>query len=141
MPTKPEPSAHTATDAVVEAHDLEVHFALQGSALSRLLGRRGRTVKAIDGVDLSLRRGLTVHDLVRHERAVQATEAAQMRARLDAYGVTVFHGTGSFQRTFERRIDDPWHVMKLTEVDFCGREYFPVIHTDILPVTGEMQNL
>jgi peptide/nickel transport system ATP-binding protein len=46
-----------AADVVVEARDLEVHFALQGSALSRLLGRKGRTVKAIDGVNLSLRRG------------------------------------------------------------------------------------
>ena len=57
MPTKPEPSVRTATDAVVEAHDLEVHFALQGSALARLLGRSGRTVKAIDGVNVALRRG------------------------------------------------------------------------------------
>lgn len=59
MPTKPEtPSPPvTSTDAVVEAHDLEVHFALQGSALARLLGRRGRTVKAIDGVNVALRRG------------------------------------------------------------------------------------
>jgi peptide/nickel transport system ATP-binding protein len=53
LPTKPE----TSLDAVVEAHDLEVHFALQGSALARLLGRRGRTVKAIDGVNVALRRG------------------------------------------------------------------------------------
>ena len=53
----PTPAPHTATDAVVEAHDLEVTFALQGSALSRLLGRRGRSVKAIDGVNLALRRG------------------------------------------------------------------------------------
>ncbi|MBJ7357107.1 MAG: ABC transporter ATP-binding protein [Nocardioides sp.] len=61
MPTKPETPAPTgpvtSTDAVVEAHDLEVHFALQGSALARLLGRRGRTVKAIDGVNVALRRG------------------------------------------------------------------------------------
>jgi oligopeptide/dipeptide ABC transporter ATP-binding protein len=53
LPTKPE----TSLDAVVEAHDLEVTFALQGSALARLLGRRGRAVKAIDGVNLALRRG------------------------------------------------------------------------------------
>ncbi|GAB3262917.1 ABC transporter ATP-binding protein [Nocardioides dilutus] len=57
MPTKPESQTRTAADAVVEAHDLEVHFALQGSALARLLGRRGRTVKAIDGVNVALRRG------------------------------------------------------------------------------------
>lgn len=57
MPTKPETSRSTETDAVVECHDLEVTFALQGSALSRLLGRRGRSVKAVDGVNIALRRG------------------------------------------------------------------------------------
>ncbi len=57
MPTKPETARTTEKDAVVECHDLEVTFALQGSALSRLLGRRGRSVKAVDGVNIALRRG------------------------------------------------------------------------------------
>lgn len=53
MPTRPE----TASPAVVETAGLEVHYQLQGGALSRLLGLRSRTVKAVDGVDLQLRRG------------------------------------------------------------------------------------
>ncbi len=50
MPTKPDP-------VVIETDDLQVHYELQGGALSRLLGLRSRTVKAIDGVSLQLRRG------------------------------------------------------------------------------------
>jgi peptide/nickel transport system ATP-binding protein len=49
LPTKPE--------AVLDIRDLEVHFQLQGGALSRLLGLRARTVKAVDGVNLTLGRG------------------------------------------------------------------------------------
>jgi oligopeptide/dipeptide ABC transporter ATP-binding protein len=49
LPTKPEP--------VLDIRDLAVHFQLQGGALSRLLGLRARTVKAVDGVNLTLSRG------------------------------------------------------------------------------------
>ncbi len=62
MPTKPEthegelpPSGLSAT--VIETDALEVHYQLQGGALSRLLGLKSRTVKAIDGVTVQLRRG------------------------------------------------------------------------------------
>lgn len=37
--------------------DAKVHFALRGSALARLVGSAGRTVKAVDDVNLTLRRG------------------------------------------------------------------------------------
>ncbi len=37
--------------------DLEVHFALRGGSLARLIGRGTGTVKAIDGVDLDVSRG------------------------------------------------------------------------------------
>ncbi len=49
MPTKP--------DTVLDIRDLEVHFQLQGGALSRLLGLGVRSVKAVDGVNLTLGRG------------------------------------------------------------------------------------
>ncbi|MCW5952643.1 MAG: ABC transporter ATP-binding protein [Propionibacteriaceae bacterium] len=49
MPTKPE--------SVLDVTDLEVHFALHSSGLARLLGRETATVKAVDGVDLTLHRG------------------------------------------------------------------------------------
>jgi oligopeptide/dipeptide ABC transporter ATP-binding protein len=60
LPTKPEaPGATTtATTAnVVEVNDLSVHFRLQGGALSRLFGLKAQTVRAVDGVNVSLRRG------------------------------------------------------------------------------------
>ena len=50
MPTKHE-------DPILEMRDLSVHFQLQGGALSRLLGLKSRTVKAVDGVNLTLGRG------------------------------------------------------------------------------------
>lgn len=55
MPTKHEEP--TNLDSVIDVDDLEVHFQLGGSALSRLLGLGTRTVKAVDGVNLELRKG------------------------------------------------------------------------------------
>jgi peptide/nickel transport system ATP-binding protein len=49
LQTKPEP--------ILDLRDVAVHFQLQGGALSRLLGMGARTVKAVDGVNLSLGRG------------------------------------------------------------------------------------
>ena len=59
MPTKPEhvTATDTAGSPVVDITDLSVHFNLQGGALSRLLGLRSRSVKAVDGVNLTLHRG------------------------------------------------------------------------------------
>ncbi len=64
MPTKPEPTDAAAHDApathgapLLEVEDLEVHFQLRGGALARLLGRDTGTVKAVDGVSLTLHQG------------------------------------------------------------------------------------
>jgi oligopeptide/dipeptide ABC transporter ATP-binding protein len=56
LPTKPEVSRST-TDTVLDLTDLSVHFQLQGGALARLFGLKARTVKAVDGVNVSLKRG------------------------------------------------------------------------------------
>lgn len=53
MPTKPE----TSRETVIDVRNLSVHFDLRGSSLARLFGRDTGTVKAVDGVDLTLRRG------------------------------------------------------------------------------------
>jgi peptide/nickel transport system ATP-binding protein len=42
---------------ILEVRDLRTHFALRGSFLDRLTGRSTGAVKAVDGVDLVLRRG------------------------------------------------------------------------------------
>ena len=62
MPTKPDTQAGPTTgrDTVVDVRDLSVHFGLRGSTLARLFGRSSGTVKAVDGVNLSLGRGEVV---------------------------------------------------------------------------------
>ena len=55
MRTKPDPT--TVGGSLVDIEDLEVHFALRGGTFRRLLGMDTGTVKAVDGVNLSLRRG------------------------------------------------------------------------------------
>src|SRR5262249_9830327 len=46
-----------ATKALIEVRDLEVHFALHGTTMSRITGRGGGSVKAGDGVSFDLREG------------------------------------------------------------------------------------
>jgi oligopeptide/dipeptide ABC transporter ATP-binding protein len=61
LPTKPEPGAGSADtrpgDALLQVEDLRVHFALRGGAFGRLFGSDTGSVKAVDGVSFSLRRG------------------------------------------------------------------------------------
>ena len=59
MPTKPEVDRLSGprSDTVLDIEDLAVHFQLQGGALSRMLGLKARSVKAVDGVTVSLKRG------------------------------------------------------------------------------------
>lgn len=51
MLTKPD------GDNLLDVRDLEVHFGLRGSFFQRLLGRETGSVRAVDGVNLQLRRG------------------------------------------------------------------------------------
>lgn len=63
MPKKPERVVKSlervpvADDAVIDVHDLEVHFRLGGGLLGRLLGLGTKTVRAVDGIDLTLHKG------------------------------------------------------------------------------------
>lgn len=59
MPTKHETAGkhRTASDELVNVNDVDVHFQLRGGMLSRLTGRGVGTVKAVDGIDVTLRKG------------------------------------------------------------------------------------
>jgi oligopeptide/dipeptide ABC transporter ATP-binding protein len=60
LPTKPETvpdAASPRNDAMIDIEELEVHYELRGGMLSRLFGRDTGVVRAVDGVNLSLRRG------------------------------------------------------------------------------------
>jgi oligopeptide/dipeptide ABC transporter ATP-binding protein len=54
LPTKPETGTETP---LVEINDLQVHFALRTNAVARLIGRSSGTVRAVDGVSLTLQPG------------------------------------------------------------------------------------
>jgi peptide/nickel transport system ATP-binding protein len=59
LPTKPDPAAAPAPIAppIVEITDLNVHYALRTNAVARLIGRSSGTVRAVDGVTVSLAPG------------------------------------------------------------------------------------
>jgi peptide/nickel transport system ATP-binding protein len=59
LPTKPDARVKP-DDLVVDINDLSVHFELGGSTLARLIGRSTGTVKAVDHVNLWLRKGEVV---------------------------------------------------------------------------------
>ena len=44
-------------EVLLDVRDLEVHFALRGSSLGRMFGGGGEVVRAVDGVNFSLRKG------------------------------------------------------------------------------------
>ena len=58
--TGPRTGHERAADALVDVRDLSVHFELRGGTLARLFGRDTGTIKAVDGVSLSLRPGEVV---------------------------------------------------------------------------------
>ena len=46
-----------AGDVLLDVRDLNVHYAIHGSAVGRLFGRASGSVRAVDGVSFQLRRG------------------------------------------------------------------------------------
>jgi peptide/nickel transport system ATP-binding protein len=62
LPTRPDtaPDAATRGDTIIDVRRLSVHFDLQGSSSARLLGISSGTVRAVDDVDLTVRRGEVV---------------------------------------------------------------------------------
>ncbi len=55
-----KPESATDAEVVVDIRDVAVHFELGGSTLARLLGRNTGTVKAVDGVNLTMHTGEVV---------------------------------------------------------------------------------
>ncbi len=59
-PRKPEPLTRPRPTTTPSTCRSEVHFALRGGVLARIIGRDVGAVKAVDGVNLRLRRGEVV---------------------------------------------------------------------------------
>lgn len=74
---------------------------LRETALA-LSGLRSRN---LHGVDLSVRRDITVDDVLRHERAVKTAHRAHIRGLLGRYEVAVVHGTARFDGPHTIRVE------------------------------------
>ena len=99
MPTRHETS--TAAPAVVDIEDLEVHYELRGGALSRLFGVGKGTVKAVDGVDLTLHRG-EVLGLVGESGSGKTTLGRAMLGLAPATAGSITYHKGAGEQTHSR---------------------------------------
>ena len=99
MPTRHETS--TAAPAVVDIEDLEVHYQLRGGALSRLFGVGKGTVKAVDGVDLTLHRG-EVLGLVGESGSGKTTLGRAMLGLAPATSGSITYHKGAGEQTQSR---------------------------------------
>jgi len=71
------------------------------------LALSGFRARELHGVDLSLRREVTVSDLMHHEQAVTTFERARILHYLQHTGVTLLHGTASFVDPHAVRLTGP----------------------------------
>ena len=100
MPTKPEVDRLSGprSDTVLDIEDLAVHFQLQGGALSRMLGLKSRSVKAVDGVTVSLKRG-EVLGLVGESGSGKSTFGRALLGLVPAtHGRITYHSEGRGER-------------------------------------------
>jgi len=97
---------------VLDVRDLQVHFALRGGFLDRLLGRSSGSVKAVDGVSFTLRKGEVI-GLVGESGSGKTTTARAMLGLAPITGGSVRFDAGpEFGGTVE--------LTKLTEHQFRG---------------------
>ncbi|HKC26916.1 MAG TPA: ATP-binding cassette domain-containing protein, partial [Jatrophihabitans sp.] len=87
MQTKPE----TAVAPLIEISDLQVHFALRTNAVARLVGRSSGTVRAVDGVNLSLAPG-EVLGLVGESGSGKSTLGRALLGLVQATGGSIRYG-------------------------------------------------
>ena len=71
------------------------------------LALSGFRARELHGVDLSLRRTVTVADFMHHEKAVAGLERARIAHYVDRLGVTLVRGTGSFVDPHTLRVTGP----------------------------------
>ena len=121
MPTKPDEIFDSSVlegvpldqrPVVLDVRDLQVHFALRGGFLDRLLGRSSGSVKAVDGVSFTLRKGEVI-GLVGESGSGKTTTARAMLGLAPITGGSVRFDAGpEFGGTVE--------LTKLTEHQFRG---------------------
>ncbi|HEX2176302.1 MAG TPA: ABC transporter ATP-binding protein [Nocardioidaceae bacterium] len=107
MPTKPETHSSRAEgqdDApLLSMRDLQVHFQLRGGNLARLVGLGAGTVKAVDGVDLDVRRG-EVLGLVGESGSGKSTLGRAVLGLVNATGGEIVYNGQELTGLSDRRL-------------------------------------
>ncbi|HEX7105683.1 MAG TPA: ABC transporter ATP-binding protein [Acidothermaceae bacterium] len=116
MPTKLESSDDVRPlgerPVLLDVEDLRVHFALRGGFLDRLLGRSAGSVKAVDGVSFTLRKGEVI-GLVGESGSGKTTTARALLGLAPITGGSVRFDAGP---EFGGEVD----LTKLREREFRG---------------------
>ena len=93
-PDQPDGAAATSAPPLIELDDLHVHYQLRGGSLARLLGRDTGTVRAVDGVSLTLHRG-EVLGLVGESGSGKTTLGRALLGLVEATGGSIrYHREG-----------------------------------------------
>jgi oligopeptide/dipeptide ABC transporter ATP-binding protein len=107
LPTKPETHSSRAEgqdDApLLSMRDLQVHFQLRGGNLARLVGLGSGTVKAVDGVDLDVRRG-EVLGLVGESGSGKSTLGRAVLGLVNATGGEIVYNGQELTGLSDRRL-------------------------------------
>jgi len=111
LPTKPEttpvasPGPAGVTEPIIDIRDLAVHFGLRGSTFARLLGRDAGTVKAVDGINLSLQPGEVV-GLVGESGSGKSTLGRALLGLVPATEGSIIYQGQDLARLSRRRLRD-----------------------------------
>lgn len=89
------------TEHIVDVRDLKVHFEIRRSFLDTLLGRNKATVKAVDGVTFSLRRGEILSLVGESGSGKTTTGRAILNLVAKSGGEALFDGTSVSNRDRE----------------------------------------
>jgi peptide/nickel transport system ATP-binding protein len=90
-------------EVLISMRDVEVHFELRASALARLIGGASDTVKAVDGVNLDLRRG-EVLGLVGESGSGKTTLGRAILGLVRTTAGTIEYGSQDIAELPERRL-------------------------------------
>ncbi|MFC6798395.1 ABC transporter ATP-binding protein [Haladaptatus sp. DYSN1] len=102
------------SDAILEVTDLEKYYYEQDTIVDRMLGRKPRSVKAVDGISFEVRKGETLGLVGESGCGKSTTSETLLRLREATGGTVTFDG----QNIFEMEADELREFRKRAQIVF-----------------------